>query len=44
MVSGRFMVFQGSRLVFHGCGRVFMDFHGSRFVFLGSRLVFHGFS
>ena len=29
------MVFDGSRLVFHGFSWVFMVFHGSRLVFLG---------
>ena len=32
-----FMVFHGSRLVFHGSRSVFMVFQGSRFVLHGSR-------
>ena len=34
-----FMVFQGSRFVFHGSKWVFMVFQGFRLVFRGSRLV-----
>ena len=34
-----FMVFHGSRLVFHGSRSVFMVFHGSRLFFNGSRSV-----
>ena len=39
------MVFNGSRLVFHGSMSLFMVFHGSRLVFHASRsvfMVFHG--
>ena len=37
------MVFNGSRLVFHGSGSVFMVFHGSMLVFtvLGRFFIFH---
>ena len=46
MAPGRFfMIFDSSRLVFHGSRSVFMVFHGSRLVFHGSRsfyTVFHG--
>ena len=38
MVPGRFfffIVFQGSRLVFHGSRWVLMVFYGSRLVFIG---------
>ena len=40
-----FMVFHGSRFVFHGSMSVSMVFHGSRLVFYGSRwvlMVFYG--
>ena len=36
------MVFQDSRLVFHGFRAVLMVFQGSRLVFHGFRSVFHG--
>ena len=42
-----FMVFHGSRLVFHGFSWFQVGFHGFRWVsmvFHGSRLVFHGSS
>ena len=38
-----FMVFHGSRLVFHGPRLFFMAFHCSRF-FLWFQVGFHGFS